>query len=159
MKIGIITVSDSCFNGRRVDKSGRIIQQMVSSIGEVVEYRIVPDDKGVLQSALLYLTDKQEVDLLLTTGGTGISPRDITPDVTKQIIEKEIPGFGELMRLKTFSSSPTSVLSRGIAGIRGKSVIVNLPGSPKGVKECLALLLPILPHTFDMIRGLPHEQD
>lgn len=159
MKIGIITVSDSCFKGKREDKSGKVIQKMVASLGEIVEYKIVPDEKSLLKSALLNLIDKKAVDIVLTTGGTGISPRDITPDVTKELIDKKLPGFGELVRIKTFSSSPTSILSRAVAGIRGKTIVVNLPGSPRGVEECLAILLPILPHAFDMIQGLSHEHD
>ncbi len=156
-KIGIITVSDSCFKGKREDESGKVIQKMVASLGKIVEYKIVPDEKGLLKSVLLDLTDEKAVDLVLTTGGTGISPRDITPDVTKELIDKKLPGFGELVRIKTFSSSPTSILSRAVAGIRGKTIVVNLPGSPRGVEECLAILLPILPHAFEMIRGLSHE--
>ena len=158
MKIGIITVSDSCYRGEREDQSGKVIQHMVASLGEVVEYRVVPDEKDILRSALLEATDKKAIDLVLTTGGTGISPRDITPDTTEEIIKRKIPGLGELMRMKTYSSSPTSVLSRAIAGIRGKSLVVNLPGSPRGAEECLAVLLPILPHTFEMIQGLPHHE-
>ncbi|RLE13308.1 molybdenum cofactor biosynthesis protein [Candidatus Aerophobetes bacterium] len=158
MKIGIITVSDSCFEGKREDKSGKTVQQMVASLGRIVEYRIVPDEKKPLRLALLDLIDKKQVDLLLTTGGTGISPRDITPEVTEELVEKRIPGLGELMRMKTFSSSRTSVLSRAIAGVRGKTLVVNLPGSPRGAKECLGILLPILSHAVDMIRGLPHDE-
>lgn len=159
MKIGIITVSDSCFEGKRVDKSSQVARRKVACLGEVTDYRIVPDNKHALRSALLELIDKKKIDLLLTTGGTGISPRDITPEVTEDILEKKVPGLCELMRMKTFSSSPTSILSRAVAGIRGNTLIVNLPGSPKGVEECLTLLVPILPHAFDMIQGLPHGQD
>ena len=156
VKIAIVTVSDSCFRGEREDESGKLIQQMVDSLGEVVEYKIVPDEKEALRSCLLYLIEVEKVDLVLTTGGTGISPRDITPDVTEEVIDRKIPGFGELMRIKTFFSSPTSVLSRSIAGLKGKALVVNLPGSPKGVRECLEILLPLFPHAFEMIRGLPH---
>jgi len=156
VKIAIVTVSDSCFRGEREDESGKLIQQMVDSLGEVVEYKIVPDEKEALRSCLLYLIEVKKVDLVLTTGGTGISPRDITPDVTEEVIDRKIPGFGELMRIKTFFSSPTSVLSRSIAGLKGKALVVNLPGSPKGVRECLEILLPLFPHAFEMIRGLPH---
>jgi len=156
VKIAIVTVSDSCFRGEREDESGKLIQQMVDSLGEVVEYKIVPDEKEALRSCLLYLIEVKKVDLVLTTGGTGISPRDITPDVTEEVIDRKIPGFGELMRIKTFSSSPTSVLSRSIAGLKEKTLVVNLPGSPKGVRECLEILLPLFPHAFEMIRGLPH---
>lgn len=159
MKIGIVTVSDSCFEGKREDTSAEVARRMVVSLGKVVEYRIVPDEEDFLHSVLLELADKKQIDLLLTTGGTGISPGDITPDVTEKILEKKVPGLGELMRIKTFSSSPTSVLSRAIAGVRGKTLIVNLPGSPRGVEECLTVLLPTLPHAFEMIQGLPHGQD
>jgi len=155
IKIGIVTVSDSCFQGKREDKSGEVAKRMVASLGSVVEHRVVPDEKSILRPTLLELVEKK-VDLLLTTGGTGISPRDVTPDVTNEIIEKKIPGLCELVRIKTFSSSPTSVLSRAIAGIKGKTLIINLPGSPKGVEESLTILVPILPHAFDMIQGFPH---
>ncbi len=157
MKVGIITVSDSCFKGERKDKSGKVIQEMVTNLGEVVEYRVVPDEEEFLRSTLLELVDEKKLDLILTTGGTGISPRDITPDVTEKVIEKRIPGFGELMRIKTFSSTPTSPLSRAISGVRKKSLIINLPGNPRAVKECLSLLLPLLPHALEMIQGLPHK--
>lgn len=156
MKIGIITVSDSCAKGEREDKSGRVLCDMVANLGEVVDYRIVPDERTPLRLALLELIDKDEIDLILTTGGTGISPRDITPDITEEILDKKIPGFAELMRLKTFNNSPTSPLSRAIAGIRKRSLIINLPGSPRGAEECLSVLLPILPHAFDMVHGLSH---
>ena len=156
MKIAIVTVSDSCFEGKREDKSGRIAKEMVATLGEVKEYRIVPDEKQWLRSVLLELADEREITLLLTTGGTGLSPRDITPEVTREIIEKEIPGLSELVRIKTYTSSPTSVLSRAVAGIRGKTLVVNLPGSPRGVEECLKLLLPLLPHAVEMMQGLSH---
>lgn len=159
VRVGIVTVSDSCFRGEREDKSGQKIKNMVLCLGKVVGYVVVPDEKDMLRPALVELTDKKEVALLLTTGGTGISPRDITPEVTEEVIEKKVPGLCELMRIKTFSSSPTSVLSRAMAGVRGKSLIVNLPGSPKAVEEVLTILMPILPHAFEMIQGLPHGQN
>ncbi|MBE0478979.1 MogA/MoaB family molybdenum cofactor biosynthesis protein [Candidatus Aerophobetes bacterium] len=156
MRIGIITVSDSCFKGEREDKSGKVIHKMVASLGKVVDCRVVPDEESSVRLALLDLIDKKELDLILTTGGTGISPRDITPDITEEILDKKIPGFGELMRIKTFQFSPTSPLSRAMAGVRKKSLVINLPGSPRGVEECLTILLPILPHAFDMLQGLSH---
>jgi len=157
MKIAIVTVSDSCFEGKREDKSGKVAKEMVATLGEVKEYKIVPDEKEHLRSTLLELMDKGEITLVLTTGGTGLSPRDITPEVTREIIEKEIPGLVELVRIKTYHLSPTSVLSRAVAGIRGKTLVINLPGSPRGVKECLQLLLPLLPHAVEMMQGLSHD--
>lgn len=106
VRVGIVTVSDSCFRGEREDKSGQKIKSMVLCLGKVVGYVVVPDEKDMLRSALVELTDKKEVALLLTTGGTGISPRDIIPEVTEEVIEKKVPGLCELMRIKTFSSSP-----------------------------------------------------
>jgi len=156
MKIAVVTVSDSCFKGKRKDESGQLVKEMVASLGEVVEYRIVPDEKSILRSTLLELINRKKVDLVLTSGGTGISPRDITPDVTEEILDKKIPGLAEIMRIWTFSSSPTSILSRAVAGIRGNTLIINLPGSPRGVKECFSVILPVLSHAFDMLRGLPH---
>ncbi|GAJ10803.1 unnamed protein product [marine sediment metagenome] len=101
--------------------------------------------------------DELKADLVLTTGGTGLSFRDVTPEATREVVEKEIPGFGELMRQKSFEITPTAIFSRAIAGIRGKSLVINLPGSPKAVKECVDIILPLVPHALDMIKGKGHE--
>jgi molybdopterin adenylyltransferase len=157
MKIGIITVSDRCAQGKREDKSGPLIRQMIESLGEVIKYEIILDEKDSICQAIKKAVDELKVDLVLTTGGTGVSSRDVTPEATRQVLEKEIPGFGELMRQKSFGIAPMAILSRATAGTRKKSLIINLPGSPKAVKECLEIILPVIPHALDMIKGKGHE--
>ncbi len=157
MKIVIITVSDSCSEGKREDTSGPLIKQKVRSMGKVVKYEIIPDEKVSISQAIKEATDELKADIVLTTGGTGLSLRDVTPEATREVVEKEIPGFGELVRQKSFEITPTAILSRAIAGIRGKSLIINLPGSRRAVKECLEIVLPLVPHALDMIKGEGHE--
>ena len=157
IKIGIITVSDRCSGGKREDKSGPLIRQMIKSLGEVIKYEIVPDEKVLISQAIKVLADVLKADLVLTTGGTGLSSRDVTPEATREVVEKEIPGFAEFMRQKSFEITPMAILSRAIAGIRGKSLIINLPGSPKAVNECLKIILPLVPHALEMIEGKGHE--
>jgi molybdopterin adenylyltransferase len=157
MKIGIITVSDRCSEGKREDKSGPLIRQIIENLGEVIKYEIILDEKDSICQAIKKAVDELKVDLVLTTGGTGVSSRDVTPEATRQILEKEIPGLGELMRQKSFEIAPTAILSRATAGTRKKSLIINLPGSPKAVKECLEIILPVIPHALDMIKGKGHE--
>lgn len=156
VKIGIITVSDGCSEGKREDKSGPLIRKMVKNLGEVIKYRIIPDEKALISQAIKEIVDELKADLVLTTGGTGLSLRDVTPEVTREVVEKEIPGFGELMRQKSFKITPMAILSRATAGTRGESLIINLPGSPKAVKECLEIILSLIPHALDMIKGKGH---
>lgn len=157
MKIIIITVSDSCSEGKREDTSGPLIRQMVESLGEVIKYEIIPDEKDSISQAIKEAVDELKADFVLTTGGTGLSLRDVTPEATREVVEKEIPGFAELMRQKSFEITPMAILSRAIAGIRGKSIIINLPGSPQAVRECLDIILPLIPHALDMIKGKGHQ--
>ncbi|MFQ6067541.1 MAG: molybdopterin adenylyltransferase [bacterium] len=157
MKIGIITVSDRCSEGKKEDKSGPLIRQMVKSLGEVIKYEIISDEKATVSRAIKEAVDKLKVDLVLTTGGTGISFRDVTPEATRQVLEKEIPGFAELMRQRSFEITPLAALSRATAGTRRKSLIINLPGSPKAAAECLEIILPVIPHALDMIKGKGHQ--
>ncbi len=157
MKIVIITVSDSCSEGKREDTSGPLIKQIIEGMGKVIEYEVVPDEKASIIQATKEAVDELKADLVLTTGGTGLSLRDVTPEATREVVEKKIPGFAELMRQKSFEITPTAILSRAIAGIRGKSLVINLPGSPKAVKECLDIILPLVPHALDMIKGKGHE--
>ena len=152
IKIAVITVSDRCFQGEKEDKSGPAIKEIVKSLGEVVKYRVIPDEEKLISNVLKEMIDCHKVDLVLTTGGTGLSSRDVTPEATKEVLEKEIPGFGELMRQESFKLTPLAILSRATAGTRKKSLIVNLPGSPKGAKECLEILLPALPHALDVVK-------
>ncbi len=152
IKTAIVTISDKGSRGEREDKSGEAIRETISTIeSEVTSYKIIPDEKDQIIEQLLLLTE--EADLILTTGGTGVAPRDVTPEATKEVIEKELPGFGEAMRMESFKITPFAIGSRAIAGIRKKTLIVNLPGSPKAVSECLAIILPVIPHTIKLIRG------
>ncbi len=158
VKIGIITVSDTCSEGKREDESGPLIRKMVESFGEIIKYEIISDEKDSIRGAIEEVVDQLKADLVLTTGGTGISFRDVTPEATREVVEKEIPGFGELMRQRSFKITPMAILSRATAGIRGKCLIINLPGSPKAVRECLEIILPVIPHALDMIEGKGHEK-
>ena len=152
IKAAIVTVSDT----RRPDDdlSGKRLAEMIWSIGgEVVESLIVTDDLGHLRNTLYGLTEREEVNLLVTTGGTGFSPRDNTPEATRSVIEREAPGLAEAMRRETAAKTPKAMLSRGICGIRGNTLIVNLPGSPKGVEECFEVIRPVLQHAIKLILG------
>ena len=156
--IGIITASDKGSKGEREDKSAQEIETLVKDIqGRVIDYRILPDDKETLSEAMIEMIDEIGVGLLLTTGGTGFSPRDVTPEATLSVIERAVPGLPEAMRRESFTISPRAMLSRAVAGIRGKCLIVNLPGSPKAVRECLQIILPLLPHALDILRGTGGE--
>ncbi|GAB6182321.1 MogA/MoaB family molybdenum cofactor biosynthesis protein [Thermodesulfovibrio hydrogeniphilus] len=154
-KVAIITVSDKGSKGEREDLSGQVIKEMVSSWAEVVSYKIVPDEKEQIKQALLEQINN--ADLILTNGGTGLHPRDVTPDATLEVIEKQVPGIAEAMRWSGFSKTKTAILSRAVAGIRGKSLIINLPGSPKAVKESLEVIMDALPHAIDKLKGDPSE--
>ena len=149
----VLCVSDRCSNGICQDKSGPLIKEMVSPLGKTVEYIIVPDEKDEIEKALIYLCDDVKADVVLTTGGTGFAPRDITPEATKAVIEKEAPGIAEAVRMKSLQITPKAMLSRAVSGIRKKSLIINLPGSPKAVKESLEFVLPVLPHAVEVLSG------
>lgn len=157
MKVGVLTVSDKGARGEREDKSGPAIREMIEAAGgEVVRARIVPDEPGDIRAALIAWAD-EGLDLVLTTGGTGFSPRDITPEATKGVIEREAPGLAEAMRRAGAEKTPTAILSRAVAGIRGGTLIVNLPGSEKAARESLAAILPALPHGLDILKGAASE--
>src|SRR6056297_1212462 len=150
----IITVSDKGSKGEREDKSGQVIKEMITEInGDMVDYKIIPDERAIIKEEMKIIADSDKADLVLTTGGTGFAERDITPEATAEIIEKEVPGIPEKMRMDTVKITPMAALSRAKAGIRGKTLIVNLPGSPKAVRECLESIIDILPHGVDILRG------
>jgi molybdenum cofactor synthesis domain-containing protein len=156
MKIhaGVITISDKGSRGEREDKSGPEIIAMLESMGiTILHSKVIPDDEELIKEALIEYADVKRLDLILTTGGTGVSPRDVTPDATLQVIEKEVPGMAEAMRRESAKITPHAMISRAAAGIRGASLIINLPGSPKGVRENLAVLLPALNHAVEKIKG------
>jgi molybdopterin adenylyltransferase len=157
-KVAILTISDRGSKGEREDSSGPLIQDMVKDLpAEVVHYEIIPDEKDEIIKSLKKSADHLKADLILTTGGTGLSPRDVTPDATLKVIEKEVPGFSEAMRAESLKKTPHAMISRAIVGIRGSSLIVNLPGSPKSVRENLSVILPALPHALSKLKGDPSE--
>ncbi len=155
IRVAILTTSDLGARGQREDISGKVIREMVTEglDAQVVEYQIVPDEQEVIETLLVEWADVAKVDLILTTGGTGFSPRDVTPEATRAVIEREAPGLGEAMRAQGLKSTPHAMLSRGLAGIRGLTLIINLPGSPKAVRESLEVILPALPHAIEILKG------
>ena len=158
INLGILTVSDKGSSGERTDESGRIIMDFASKINaKVVDYKLVPDERSIISSHLIAMTDQSGVDLILTTGGTGFSPRDITPEATLDVIDRQVPGIPEAMRQKSLEITPMSMLSRAVAGIHNKTLIINLPGSPKAVRECLEIILPVLPHAIQILKGQTGE--
>lgn len=152
-KIGIITVSDKGSRGERVDESGPAIREMVKSLGEVTGYVVVPDDLILLKEAMINMSDKEKVDLIFTSGGTGFSSRDNTPEATLAVIHKLVPGLAETMRAESLKKTNRAMLSRAVAGIRNSTLIINLPGSVKAVRECLAVIMPALPHGLEILTG------
>ncbi len=153
-KAVILTISDRGSRGERKDTSGPEIAGLLRQTGmEIVGQQIIPDEKELIRSALIAWSDGDKTDLILTTGGTGVSPRDVTPDATQEVIDREIPGMAEEMRRRSVVITPRAMISRAVAGIRGRTLIINLPGSPKGATENLAVLLPALAHTIEKIKG------
>ena len=150
--LGILTISDKGWQGQRQDESGKVIREALSD-NHVVKYEIVPDEAHVIAAKLAEWADRGIVDVILTTGGTGLGPRDVTPEATASVIDKVVPGFAEVMRVQTFQATPFAILSRAVAGVRSKCLIINLPGSPKAVRECLEVILPAIPHAVGIIKG------
>ncbi|MBA1335809.1 MAG: Molybdopterin adenylyltransferase [Firmicutes bacterium] len=156
--VGIITVSDKGYAGEREDVSGTVIEELIQTIGgEVIDYAIVPDEVDRIKETIIKMTDEKCADLVLTTGGTGFSPRDVTPEATLAVIQKQVPGIPEAMRLVSLQTTAKAMLSRAVAGIRGTSLVINLPGSPKGVRENLEAILPALPHGLLILKGKTGE--
>jgi len=151
---GVITVSDKGSRGEREDISGREIIRTLVDLGiRVDDYEIVPDEKESIQGKIREYIDTKNLDLVVTTGGTGVSPRDVTPDATLEILDRELPGMAEAMRRESMKKTPHAMISRAVAGVRGQSLIINLPGSPKGARENLAVIIPALRHTIEKMRG------
>ena len=153
MTFGIVCVSDRCSRNICEDKSGPLIEEMLKNLGSAEEYIIVPDEKEEIEKALIKLCDEKAVNVIFTTGGTGFAPRDITPEATKAVIEKDVPGIPEAIRLKSLEITDKAMLSRATAGIRKSTLIVNLPGSPKAVREALEVVIPVLPHAVEVLSG------
>lgn len=157
-RVGIITASDKGSKGERVDESGPKIKQIVSEFGyEVVYYKVLPDDKDVISSEMKQLCDNNTVDLILTTGGTGFSKRDNTPEATLEVAEKLVPGISEAIRNYSMQFTKKAMLSRGVSVIRKETLIINMPGSPKAVKESMECIMPALNHGIDILKGSASE--
>ena len=154
----VITVSDKGFIGERVDTSGGEVAGILTKAGFAVgEVVIVPDEKEIISQSLISYADEQGITLIVTTGGTGVSPRDVTPEATLAVIEKQVPGMAEAMRYASMKKTPHAMISRAVVGIRGKSLIINIPGSPKSARENLEVLIPALSHTIAKIQGDPSD--
>ena len=155
---GVITVSDKGSRGEREDLSGRDVIRILADLPIRIDaYEIIPDEKEAIQDKIREYADRKHLDLVVTTGGTGVSPRDVTPDATLEMLEKELPGMAEAMRRKSMEKTPHAMISRAVAGIRGQCLIINLPGSPKGARENLEVILPALKHAIEKIKGDPSD--
>lgn len=151
-KIAVITVSDKGYRGEREDRSGKYIVDYFKQKGwEITDYSIVPDEKNIIRQKLVDICDNYRANLIITAGGTGFSPRDLTPEATKEVLERDVPGFSEIIRIEGQKKTPRAVLSRGVSGIRKKTLIINLPGSIKGVRDSLELIYRPLPHGIDIL--------
>lgn len=156
-RIGVLTLSDKGAAGHRQDASGPLVQQLLESVGEVAHSAILPDDIESMTALLMAWADCEKLDLIVTTGGTGLSPRDVTPQATKVVIDYEIPGMAEVMRMQSLQKTPHAMMSRAVVGVRGQTMIINLPGSPKAARENLEALLPALPHALAKLGGDPSD--
>jgi molybdenum cofactor synthesis domain-containing protein len=152
-RVAIITASDKGSRGEREDVSGQVIREMCQSFGQISSYEILADERNLISEALCRICDEDQADVVFTTGGTGFSPRDVTPEATIDAAERMVPGIPEAMRAKSLQVTNRAMLSRAVAAIRKQTLIVNLPGSPKAVKECLEVILPALGHGIDILRG------
>ena len=152
--LGVLTVSTSGFHGQREDTSGDAIKELLAPPDyECRRYEVVPDDHEAIADRLVRWADQDGLDLIVTTGGTGVAPSDVTPEACLSVFEKEVPGLAEAMRARTLEKTPMAMISRSVAGIRGRTLIVTLPGSPRGVRECLEVVLTVLPHALELLRG------
>jgi molybdopterin adenylyltransferase len=158
LRVAVVTVSDSVSQSKRQDQSGPAVGERCVALGwKVMSTHVVSDDSAVIQVRLRDLADSGQVDLVLTTGGTGIGPRDATPEATSGACERLIPGLGEMMRQKCMQAAPRAVLSRGVAGVRGRTLILNLPGSPQGAVESLNAIADLMPHAVEVLGGASHD--
>jgi molybdenum cofactor synthesis domain-containing protein len=158
MRVALLTVSDSVSQGKRKDLSGPAVAQRCNDLGwQVLGTHITPDEQGVVQARLIEMADSGMVDLILSVGGTGLGPRDVTPEATFSVCSRVVPGLAERMREVGSKSNPRALLSRGLAGVRGRTLIVNLPGSPRGAVESLDAVADLLPHAIEVLRGARHD--
>jgi len=154
IRVGILTVSDKGSRGEREDTSSQAIREVLGVLDcRVDKYEVVPDELSLIAGRLRSWADEGELDLVVTTGGTGAAPRDVTPEATMVILDRVVPGLAEVMRAESLKKTPMAMLSRAVAGVRKATLIINLPGSPRGARECLEAVLPALPHAIDLIRG------
>ena len=159
IRAAVLTVSDRSARGEREDESGELLVELLREAGAAVVLKeVVADDLEPLAERLRALAERDDVNLVVTTGGTGLSPRDNTPEATRAVVEREVPGLAEAMRAETLRQTPTAMLSRGLCGVRSGALIVNLPGSPKGVRECFAVVRPVLAHAVGLLAGRTHEE-
>ncbi|MBZ0273575.1 MogA/MoaB family molybdenum cofactor biosynthesis protein [bacterium] len=160
MRYAVLTISDKGSIGEREDTSGPALREIMNASGWTCAYHgIIPDDISRIESELRRLADNEDVGLILTTGGTGLAPRDVTPEATMAVADREAPGFAEAMRMTTFAKVPAAILSRGVSAVRGRTLIVNLPGSKKGATECLEVIETVLPHAVRHLRGETDRHD
>ena len=159
LRVAILTASDRSARGERADLSGPALAEVVRANGwTVIDQKILPDDTNLLSGQLKNWADSRQVDIILITGGTGFAPRDVTPEATRMVMEREAPGLAEAMRQASLQKTPHAMLSRAVTGIRGKTLIVNLPGSPKGAVENLQVVLTVLPHAVELLQELPEAE-
>ena len=156
--VGVLTISDKGARGDRQDKSGTVIREILPSIDAcTANYDVIPDEKELIVAKLVKWADEDDLDIIITTGGTGLTPRDVTPEATLAAVDRIVPGFAEAMRAESLKKTPHAMLSRAVVGTRGKCLILNLPGSPKAVRECLEVILPALPHAVETLKGQSDE--